>query len=140
MMKIHAQLLALFLLALAGCNQMTASNEAGGMGDGNGRYAGVGIYPADRLWNEVQGAPEEKDAAAAKLADDGQIIVLVDRQTGEVRQCGNRSGFCTAMNPWSGRSAGDVPSAPVRLSRHADQLDAADNVAAVAEPANSARR
>ncbi len=55
-------------------------------------------------------------------ADDGQVIVVIDRQTGEVRQCGNRSGFCVAMNPWKGTGRDRTPRLPAQLNKHAADL------------------
>jgi hypothetical protein len=94
-----------------------------------GRYAGVGTYQAGPLWRRIV-APDSKDAAAAKLQDDDQIIVVVDSRTGEVRQCGNLSGYCIGMNPWAAATP-----APAKLSIHADQLDAQEAAAAKASPA-----
>jgi hypothetical protein len=112
------------LLALAGCKrEAAADNEMGGGPDEAGRYSGVGIYPADSLWNEIEGAEAANDAQAARLDDDSQVIVLVDRRTGEVRQCGNRSGFCVAMNPWRGRGRDKAPQLPAQLIKHASDLE-----------------
>jgi len=112
------------LLALAGCNGSSAWSNSADDGAG-GRYSGVGIYPADTLWKEVQGAPDASDESQARLGDDAQIIVVVDRVTGEIRQCGNKSGFCVAMNPWSGGASKAMPSLPARLAKHAEDLEPA---------------
>ena len=106
------------VLALAGCDRNT---EGAGPGDGRGRYSGVGLYPAGQMWSQIahpQGAP----AAAARLADDEQVIVTVDSRTGEVRQCGNVSGYCVALNPWSGAPTAQQRT-PVPLAKHAEQLE-----------------
>ncbi len=81
----------------------------------HGRYAGIGTYPADRLWSRIAAADKPADAAAATVEDDGQIIVVVDSHTGEIRQCGNLSGYCIGMHPW----AGATRAAPARLTAHA---------------------
>jgi hypothetical protein len=73
------------------------------------------------MWRQMAGAPAEQEPAAAKLADDEHVIVVLDSHTGEVRQCGDHSGICVAMNPWS--SNGPI-AAPVKLTRHAADLDA----------------
>ncbi len=62
-------------------------------------------------------------AAAAKVRDDDEIVVVVDSATGEVRQCGNLTGYCVGMNPWT-RPLGASRTVPVNLSLHADQLAA----------------
>ena len=100
----------------------------------HGRYLGVGVYAPGALWQKmvVDGAP--KQAASAKLLDDEQVIVVVDSQTGEVRQCGNLSGYCTGLNPWS-KSLAAAQSAPVALTIHADQLEAQDAAATNAKSA-----
>lgn len=119
-------LVSVMLLALAGCGKGSFHEAA----DDGGRYSGVGIYGADDLWRHVRGAPAAGETRA-KLADDSQIIVVVDRNTGEIRQCGNRSGYCIAMNPWT-RAA---PGLPVELDAHADDLGGVyTNNAAEPEP------
>ncbi|HYE48774.1 MAG TPA: hypothetical protein VEB20_04240 [Azospirillaceae bacterium] len=87
-----------------------------------GRYAGIGHYAPGPLWAQVtRSAP--KNAAAARLDDDEQIIVVLDTHSGEVRQCGNLSGHCISLNPWS-RSLGADQQAPLPLAKHASELDA----------------
>lgn len=103
---------------LAGCNQPRSISEAPGS---HGRYASAGTYSAGRMWSQIAGAQAPKDAATAKLSDDEQIIVVLDSQTGELRQCGNISGFCVDMNPWA-KPAG--ASAPLAVAKHEDQLQA----------------
>jgi hypothetical protein len=120
------------LLTLAGCHKFeAASNTADGDG---GHYAGIGTYPSDPLWKHIEGTPSQKDKQAARLEDDSQVIVVLDRQTGEVRQCGNKSGYCVTMNPWA---SDKVVSSPVRLSKHASELSAQD--AAIANAADTAQ-
>ena|SRR5438128_659854 len=104
---------------LVGCDQQAAA-PAGPRSPG--RYAGIGTFDAGRLWQQMKGTLNSQDAAAAKLADDEHVIVVLDSHTGEIRQCGDHSGFCVAMNPWA---AGGTPEAtPVRLTKHAAELDA----------------
>jgi hypothetical protein len=97
---------------------------------GHGRYTGVGLYPADGVWSQVAGAQASKDPAAARLDDDQQIIVVLDSQTGELRQCGNLSGYCVGMNPWA-RPAGPTPA---RLAKHAAQLSQENEVQVSVSP------
>ena len=99
--------------SLLGCSR--AADDAG-IGASRGRYAGAGVYPAGRMWSQMATGGAAADSAAARLGDDEQVIVTVDSRTGELRQCGNLSGYCIHMDPWASPS-------PVRLLRHADQLD-----------------
>ena len=109
-------LLSLALVVLGGCHRGSYWNEAGN----RGRYQGVGLYNADRMWAHLAGVSAPIDHAAARLTDDTQVIVVVDSQTGELRQCGNLSGHCVGMNPW----AGQVRPTPQLLSKHAEELPA----------------
>jgi hypothetical protein len=117
---------ALAAIGLGGC-QKPADTVAGlfGGGHGKGRYFGVGLYPAGRMWSQVVGAATSKDPAAAAPKDDEEIIVVLDSASGELRQCGSLSGACIAMNPWSSPLAASRQS-PVPLGKHAEQLDADD--------------
>jgi hypothetical protein len=111
--------LGLVSLSLGGCSK-SAGAAFGGLG-AHGRYQGVGIYSAGQMWAQVAGRDAPKDSAAAQPADDEQIIVVMDTNTGELRQCGNLSGRCIGMNPW----AKPLPAsqiAPALVAKHADQL------------------
>jgi hypothetical protein len=111
--------LLLIAFGLLGCDRHDAASSAGPKSPG--RYAGIGTFEVGRMWREVV-APASQDPAAAKLTDDEHVIVVLDSHTGEVRQCGDHSGFCVAMNPWA---TGTKPAgAPVKLAKHADELDA----------------
>jgi len=90
-------------IALTACEQR-ANNPAG---PEVGRYAGIGTYPAGERWRFVTGGTDRPDPRRATRADDEQIVVVIDRETGEVRQCGNLSGRCIAQNPWRA-SAGAI--------------------------------
>jgi len=107
---------------LAACDRQEAVNEVEAMAKSPGRYAGIGTFEPGRMWTQVTGAPVSKDPKVATLADDEHIIVVLDSHTGEVRQCGDHSGVCIAMNPWSGNGAPIV--APTPLIKHALDLDA----------------
>src|SRR5436305_1908703 len=122
---------AIATFGLVGCNRPLAA-DGGGSG-AHGRYASAGVYPAGRMWSQIAGAPAPKDAATAKLGDDEHIIVVIDSQTGELRQCGNISGYCVSMSPWS-RPA--PLSAPMALAKHADQLDAEAKAKLAESPAH----
>lgn len=119
--------------ALSGCNgQESAMGTTGPKSQG--RYAGIGTFDAGRLWAEIT-ATDPADPAAAKIADDEHVIVVVDSHTGEVRQCGDHSGYCVSMNPWSG---GAPAAAPVKLKKHAADLEAEDEEVRIEEAAPSA--
>lgn len=122
-MRANLVMLLLTGSILAGCSQNDeAVNEIEAMSKSPGRYAGIGAFDAGRMWEQTAGAPASKDSKAATLADDEHIIVVLDSHTGEVRQCGDHSGICVAMNPWSGNGAPIV--APTPLTKHAADLDA----------------
>ena len=111
-----------FAVGLAGCDR---HGGPAGMGPkNNGRYAGVGVFDAGRLWGEASGAPKPTDPAAATIRDDEHVIVVIDTHTGEFRQCGDHSGYCVTTNPWAGGGA----AVPVKLGKHAADLDAEDQV------------
>ena len=116
--------LAALLMAclLSGCGENVAGPDGGARSPG--RYSGIGTYEAGRLWAEMAGVEAPSDPAAAQLADDEQIIVVIDSHTGEVRQCGDYSGICVTMNPWTGPGARSAT--PVRLNKHAAELTAED--------------
>ncbi len=106
-------------LCLSGCNKPWASADLGGE---RGRFGGIGIYPADRMWSQIADAGAPKTPAVARLKDDQQVIVVVDTRTGELRQCGNLSGFCVGMNPW----AKTLPSAqaePLSVLKHEEDFE-----------------
>lgn len=111
-------------LALIACDKQAPveDNASDGGAAPAGRYIGIGIYAIDELWKHLvqkeapKGAPPNPQAAL--LADDTEVIVSVDSKTGEVRQCGNYSGYCVSSNPWKGEAAG----APAALAKHAADL------------------
>jgi hypothetical protein len=119
-MKVVAGVLVLAAaLALAGCKKGGAFDMAGA--SSHSRYVGVGHYSPGPMWPQVAHADQPKDAARARLTDDEQIIIVMDSRTGEVRQCGNFSGVCITMNPWS-KPVADAQAVPVTLGKHADEL------------------
>jgi hypothetical protein len=119
---------ALSALALAGCK---ASVSAPGAAH-HGRYVGIGIYAAGSAWSKMAVAEQPAEPAAAKTTDDDQVIVVVDSDTGEIRQCGDLTGYCVGMNPWT-KALTALQSAPVRLNGHATESGwPADSSAAAA--------
>ena len=140
----HAALFFFAAIGLCGCGVEPAEN-AQSPAVPRGRYVGIGTYPATRLWAHIALPKGEKPESAANTEDDGQIIVVVDSSTGEIRQCGNYSGICIGMNPWTGT----LPAAqagPVTLTKHEADLqredeeardaddDAAVNIASTSKP------
>jgi hypothetical protein len=102
---------------LSGC-QKSADAEFGSQ-KSQGRFSGVGIFDAGKLWAQMAISASPKDPAQANISDDDYVIAVIDSQTGEVRQCGNHSGFCVSMNPWASTSPTRLP---VKLMKHASDL------------------
>ncbi len=74
-----------------------------------------------------------KSAAAATAADDEHVIVVVDSQTGEVRECGDYSGLCVSLNPWTKAVAREQAS-PVTLTKHLADVIQDQNAQAARKP------
>ena len=127
----------IFLVALTACLSGCGreSSDAGPAGHHGGRYVGIGVYPVTDLWEHMIAARRPGDPAAATTEDDSQVIVVVDSNTGEIRQCGNLSGHCIGMNPWAS-PLGQGQAAPVRLDMH--EVDLAHVAAASANAAEAA--
>jgi hypothetical protein len=106
-------------LGLLGC-QKGPDDIQGGVAH-RGRYNGIGIYEPGQMWTQLVVKSSSKDATAPHLSDDDHIIVVVDSSTGEVRQCGNMSGYCIGMSPWA-TPLTRSQIAPVPVAKHADQL------------------
>jgi hypothetical protein len=121
-MKKSVAVLVIATMAVAGCQRGTAV-EAERHSRHGGRYFGIGIYSANGLWEHLvrreAANARQKDAQSATLDDDSEIVVVVDSRTGEVRQCGNYSGYCLSMNPWKNQAG----SLPAGLSKHALDLE-----------------
>lgn len=98
----------LMLAALAaGCTR-GAPAESQAARD-TGRYISMGSYPAGEKWAALarQGvalATSDK----AEVSDDEQVIVFIDSRSGEIRQCGNLSGYCVTLSPWN-QQLGSTP-------------------------------
>ena len=115
-MKKSSLIAVVSVLLLASCKKETADadfNEA----RSQGRYTGVGVYNAGDLWGKIMDAPTPADPHAATIRDDEHVIVVVDTRTGEIRQCGDHSGYCVAISPWA--ASNHVPALPSKLSAHA---------------------
>ena len=109
--------------SLAGCDRPQSPP-----GTHHGRYAGVGIYLPGELWSKMVAASSPAAPAQARTADDEHVIVVVDSDTGEIRQCGDLSGYCVGMNPWT-RALTSGQTAPVQRSEHAADLAKAQHPA-----------
>lgn len=125
------QITSLFLVVsqLAGCD--SAPDDSGSSGLRNGRYVGIGVFNSGVLWSQMRVAKPLEDISTARIADDEHIIVVVDTKTGQVRECGDYSGYCITMNPWT-KAVDPSMELPVSLIRHASDIDAKhdDNAAA----------
>jgi hypothetical protein len=107
---------ALALTALAACNGQPSRGAENS--EGRGRYAGVGIYSATPKWMRLVTGETAKSPDSARPVDDQVIIVVTDSHTGELRACGDLSGYCVGMNPWAaGLARSQI--APVRVTTHA---------------------
>ena len=124
MQPIRLGMIALALLSLAACKRPNEAPASDTEASAHGRYVGIGIYDAGTPWSKMiqaEATPtnkdQPKDEAAAKTIDDQVIIVVEDSKTGEVRACGDLTGYCIGMNPWNKAL---LPSqiAPIRLSEH----------------------
>jgi hypothetical protein len=126
---------ALAALALGGCKKNPASDAWLGLSSdqGHGRFAGIGIYSPGAGWTKMVAGQPASDGPAAQLADDDAVIVVVDSRTGEVRGCGNMTGYCIGMNPWKGPlPPGQV--APVPLTTHSKAAGAESSAPASSAP------
>jgi hypothetical protein len=123
----------LVALALGGCKKASVSE----LGPGRGRYAGIGIYDPGKSWANLVAGQQAKAGPAARLIDDSAVIVVEDSVTGEVRGCGNLTGYCVGMNPWKGDLT-PGQTAPVPVSQHIQATEA--DPGASAAPAAPAER
>lgn len=105
---------ALAVLALGGCQQGAAPVDGHA---GTTRFAGVGVFEAGPGWHHIATAPAPGDPAQAKIADDEHVIVTIDGRSGEIRQCGDHSGYCVAIKAWA---RPEIDQAPSRLARPVD--------------------
>ncbi|SRR5258706_8958137 len=110
---------------LGGCNKPAPSDTLLGR---HGRYVGLGIYSPGESWTRVADAqPPKQDTPAARHIDDQAIIVVADSDTGEIRACGDMTGYCVGMNPWS-HPLSAAQQAPINLTRHVQPPPAAEPV------------
>ncbi|HEX5181621.1 MAG TPA: hypothetical protein VFW19_00580 [Allosphingosinicella sp.] len=108
------------LLLLGGCG--SHSGEGGGSHmPRHGRYAGIGVFDTGPLWSKMAVPKQDAAQRTATTADDEHVIVVVDTDSGEVRECGDLSGYCTSLNPWTSVIA-PAQKTPVPLTAHAADL------------------
>ena len=104
-------------LSMGGCRRLAPPEWLPGQSGGHARYAGIGIYGPGKPWTRMVAAQHAKDTPAAKTIDDQAIIVVVDSITGEVRACGDLTGYCIGMNPWKAPLV-SAQIAPINLTEH----------------------
>ena len=108
-------------LMLSACGLKTVHDGAGAP-PAHGRYNGVGIYGPSKQWTKMMAAQQAADPQLARPIDDQVIIVVEDSATGEVRACGDLTGYCIGMNPWkTALTSGQI--SPVRLTEHVAPLE-----------------
>lgn len=122
------------VMALTGCQMKEEDTATPVVGakvppGARARFVAVGLYRPDALWTHIVAPAQARESPPPDPRlpvpdDDSQIVVVLDSATGEVRQCGNLSGRCVAMNPWSQT----VP--PTALLKHAADLRSEDARAA----------
>lgn len=105
-------LICLSAAMLASCDR--SEDYASGRAK-SGRYQGIGITTPGEQWTKIAAAPKPGDDKHATLEDDDYVVFVTDSQSGEVRECGNRSGFCVRFQPWQH----PAPPAPLVLTDHA---------------------
>jgi hypothetical protein len=86
-------------------------------GEAHGRYVGVGIYGPTAQWRQLVDDQKPSSPLAAQRQDDQVILVTADSTTGELRACGDLSGYCIGLNPWK-QPLGAQQRSPVSVSAH----------------------
>ncbi len=83
----------------------------------HGRYVGIGIYNPREQWTKIVGADALNVTPTARTIDDQAILVVEDSDTGEIRACGDLTGYCIGMNPWA-HALSSSQNVPVSLTEH----------------------
>jgi hypothetical protein len=107
--------LAAIPAALLGCSRLPAPGPQSL--SGHGLYTGVGLYGPGAQWTRLIANHQTKEPQAARPIDDQVIIVVQNSATGEVRACGDLTGYCIGMNPWRAQLLSSQ-IAPVKLTEH----------------------
>jgi hypothetical protein len=107
------------VISVAGCKRAdwTPISDAS-----HGRYLGVGIYGPGKQWTRLVANQTAKSDAVARPIDDQVLIVVADSQTGELRACGDLTGYCIGMNPWKQSLLGSQMT-PINLTSHVQPED-----------------
>ncbi|MDQ2859777.1 MAG: hypothetical protein M3T55_03425 [Pseudomonadota bacterium] len=122
--------LAIGAVCLGACNKPAEGPEGAVH---HGRYVGIGIYAPGIPWTKMVAADAPKVVPAARTIDDQAIIVVVDSDTGDIRGCGDMTGYCIGMNPWK-KALTQRQIVPINLSEHMKPQESAV-VEKAAEPA-----
>jgi len=118
-------------LVLSGCHKGSdseADRDPAGQAGRTG-YVGIGIYAPSVAWQRLVDAkaPAPANDATARKVDDQALIVVQNSRTGDIRVCGDMTGYCVGLNPWAKRPG---QLAPVNLTDHqpaeAEQADEAE--------------
>ena len=83
----------------------------------HGRYLGVGLYSPGKQWTHLVANQKPGSDAVARSIDDQVIFVVADSQTGELRACGDLTGYCIGMSPWK-KALTTSQIAPINLTQH----------------------
>lgn len=105
---------AMIAISLCGCYDGKPSLQNASH---HGRYVGIGIYTPEEQWTKMVGADAQKSTDAARTLDDQAIIVVEDSETGEIRACGDLTGYCIGTNPWKKMLAASQVM-PINLTEH----------------------
>src|SRR3954447_20867483 len=109
-------------ICLGGCGPEHSDADASHHG---GRYQGIGVYGAGQMWQHiVRSRSGSGDERAATPGDDEVVIAVVDSRTGEIRQCGNITGYCVRMNPWQNQ-LGPAQTLPAAVDSHLPEVELA---------------
>jgi len=92
-----------------------------------------------RQWTKLVRTQQSNDPQTAQPIDDQVIIVVQDSATGEVRACGDLTGYCVGMNPWKSALV-SAQIAPLKLIEHRppEPTEAADSTPA--KPAGNGKQ
>jgi hypothetical protein len=125
-------------LGLGACHKPAATADAP-LAARHGRYVGIGIYTPGTPWTKMVAAGSPQDTPAARAIDDQAIIVVTDSDTGEIRACGDLTGYCIGMNPWN-KALVPSQAAPINLTEHVTPPDdAADSTRTPRHPSRRPR-
>ena len=109
-------------LAASGCHKADNAEPmlAGDwslFGGHHGRFVGLGIYSPNDQWTKIADSAQTGDGPKARPIDDQAIYVVIDSATGELRACGDLTGYCIGMNPWK-KPLTAAQIVPIELTEH----------------------